>query len=182
VDHRSEAHHWDHRYGFYSIIKTEIIHTPKDDVLLESKVNKHVLEPIATRTQRVRDFLSFIKPQICADVVPITDVYGPTAVDPDIQALVVSRETKGGADASMSSGFPPLSRLHEILPVAKLRASKDLPPLNTFLIDVISSVSVSLDHEDLDWLKKHKISSTAIRQWIVDKEKATEEELQNNST
>ena len=86
-----------------------------------------------------------------------------------------------GANASTSFGLPYLSHLHEILPVAKLRASKDLPPLNTFLIDVISSVSVSLDHEDLDWLKEHKLSSTFIRQWIVDTEKAKEEHLQNNN-
>jgi pantetheine-phosphate adenylyltransferase len=52
------------------------------------------------RTQRVRDFLNFFKPEICTDVVPITDVYGPTAWDSNIQALVVSAETMRGADAS----------------------------------------------------------------------------------
>jgi len=70
---------------------------------------------------------------------------------------------------------------HEFLAVAKLRVSKDLPPLNIFLIDVISSVSVSLDHADVDWLKEHKLSSTFIRQWIVDREKAKERDLQETS-
>lgn len=34
------------------------------------------------------------------DVVAIVDVAGPTGWDADIQALVVSRETRSGADAS----------------------------------------------------------------------------------
>jgi hypothetical protein len=71
--------------------------------MLKSKANQQIMEPIATRTQHVRDFLKFFKPQICADIVPITDVYGPTAWDPNIQAIVVSKETKGGADASAYS-------------------------------------------------------------------------------
>lgn len=143
----------------------------KDDVLLQSKVNKHILEPIATRSQRVHDFLRFFKPEIYADIVPITDVYGPTAWDPDIQSLVVSRETIGGGYASRFFCFLSSSHHHKALAVAKLRAAKNLPPLHTFLIDVISSTSASIDPADTTWLKENKLSSTFIRQWIVDNEK-----------
>ena len=46
----------------------------------------------------VRSFLSDVRPSLKLDVVPITDVYGPTAWDEDLEGLVVSRETsKGGA-------------------------------------------------------------------------------------
>jgi phosphopantetheine adenylyltransferase len=69
-------------------------------VLLKSKTNQHVLEKLPLRTERVRAFLNFIKPSIVPDIVPITDVYGPTGWDPNIQALVVSKETLDGAAAS----------------------------------------------------------------------------------
>ncbi|KAF5330715.1 hypothetical protein D9619_005346 [Psilocybe cf. subviscida] len=129
-----------------------------DDVLLKSKTNQHVLEKLPLRTERVRAFLNFIKPSIIPDIVPITDVYGPTGWDPNIQALVVSKETLDGAEA-----------------IAKHRAEHKLPKLETFLIDVISSTQASLDSEDAAWLKKHKLSSTYIRQWIVDNSKQEDE-------
>ena len=39
------------------------------------------------------------------DLVPLTDVAGPTGWDPNVQALVVSKETLSGAAASMSQSF-----------------------------------------------------------------------------
>lgn len=57
------------------------------------------------RTDRVRAFLNLFKPGLQYDVVPISDVYGPTGWDPDIQALVVSKETLSGADASEFGGL-----------------------------------------------------------------------------
>ena len=79
-----------------------LIHGPHsvDDALLQNKSNKHVLEKLSTRIQRVRDFLTFFKPEITPEIVPITDVYGPTGWDPNVQALVVSKETLSGGDAS----------------------------------------------------------------------------------
>ena len=71
-----------------------------DDVLLKNKSHQHVLENLSVRTEKVRNFLTLIKPEILPEIVPIHDVYGPTAWDPDIQALVVSKETLSGADAS----------------------------------------------------------------------------------
>ncbi|PPQ63253.1 hypothetical protein CVT24_006778 [Panaeolus cyanescens] len=121
-----------------------------DDVLLKNKANKHVMENITERSNKVRDFLTLFKPSIHPDIVPITDVYGPTGWDPDIQALVVSKETLSGGDA-----------------IAKHRKAHNLPALQPFLIDVISATNASLDGDDADWLKKHKLSSTYIREWIV---------------
>jgi len=54
--------------------------------------------------------------------------------------------------------------------VAKLRAERHLPPLEPFVIDVISSSSMRLDPGDAAALRSEKLSSTAIRQWIVDRE------------
>lgn len=77
-----------------------------DDKLLQKKANRHVLEPLGLRTERVRRFLEFFKPGLVYDVVPIDDVYGPTAVDPNIQALVVSKETLSGASSSTIYPIP----------------------------------------------------------------------------
>ena len=70
------------------------------DSLLQKKVHKDLLESLDTRITRTRNFLEFFKPGINYHVVPINDVYGPTAVDHYIQALVVSKETLGGASSS----------------------------------------------------------------------------------
>ena len=51
--------------------------------------------------------------------------------------------------------------------VDKCREEKGLPPLKTFVIDVISHSSHRLEVEDVEALKQAKLSSTYIRQWIV---------------
>ena len=71
-----------------------------DDKLLVNKANKQVIEPLSYRIDRVRSFLNSFKPDLEYDIVSIQDVYGPTAVDPDIQALVISKETLSGGAAS----------------------------------------------------------------------------------
>ncbi|KAF9053040.1 hypothetical protein BJ165DRAFT_1444980 [Panaeolus papilionaceus] len=135
-----------------------------DDILLQKKVNKEVMENIVERTNKVRDFLTLFKPSIHPDIVPITDVYGPTGWDPDIQALVVSKETLSGGEA-----------------IAKHRKAQNLPALQPFLIDVISATHASLDGEDAEWLKKHKLSSTFIRDWIVAKGQQKKEKQVNGN-
>jgi pantetheine-phosphate adenylyltransferase len=121
-----------------------------DDALLVSKAYCEVLEPIQVRMDRVRTFLLRFKPSLEYDIVPISDVYGPTGWDANIQALVVSTETLPGAAS-----------------IASRRESLGLPPLETFVIDVISPTSSELDPKDIELLKKAKMSSTFIRKWIV---------------
>ena len=60
--------------------------------------------------------------------------------------------------------------------VAELRKEKGFPPLEVYVIDVISSTSANLSHHDAGWLKKTKLSSTWIREWIVNQSKQEEEE------
>ncbi|KAJ7109520.1 hypothetical protein C8R44DRAFT_884547 [Mycena epipterygia] len=125
-----------------------------DDALLTRKAHAHVLESLAQRIAAVRTFLCAFKPGLAYDIVPISDVYGPTGWDPNIQALVVSRETASGAAS-----------------IASHRAAHGLPALQTFTIDVISSTSTSLSDADAELLKQTKMSSTYIREWIVAKGK-----------
>ena len=71
-----------------------------DDALLGNKKFKHVMESIDDRIRHVREFMTLFKSSLEYYIVPITDVYGPTAHDPDVQALVVSHETLSGGAAS----------------------------------------------------------------------------------
>jgi pantetheine-phosphate adenylyltransferase len=66
------------------------------------KSNAGVVESFDKRIEAVRRFGAFFNPSLIYEVVPITDVYGPTAWDPNIQALVVSHETQEGAAAGQS--------------------------------------------------------------------------------
>ncbi|KAG1770359.1 hypothetical protein EV702DRAFT_1139092 [Suillus placidus] len=132
------------------IASSKIIVGITDDELLRNKSNKHVLESMAVRIERTRSFLQLFRPDLEYEIVAIRDVYGPTGWDPNIQALVVSMETLPGAAS-----------------IDKKRAAESLPPLRTFVIDVISSESEKLDHEDMEMLKQTKLSSTFIRDWIV---------------
>ncbi|KAI0372933.1 Nucleotidylyl transferase [Pilatotrama ljubarskyi] len=121
-----------------------------DDALLGKKEYKEVLEPLPVRTARTRAFLELFRPEIVHDIVPIDDVYGPTGWDPNIQALVVSKETLPGASS-----------------IAKRREERSLPALKTFVIDVISATEASVDAGDAALLKTAKMSSTYIREWIA---------------
>ncbi|KAJ7343337.1 hypothetical protein DFH08DRAFT_1081529 [Mycena albidolilacea] len=132
------------------IASTKLIVGVTDDALLIRKTYAAVLEPLPTRIAAVRAFLARFKPGLEVDAVPISDVYGPTGWDPNIQALVVSKETADGARA-----------------IATHRAAHDLPALQIFTIDVISATSTNLSDADADLLKQTKMSSTYIREWIV---------------
>ncbi|KAG8772287.1 hypothetical protein FRC12_003136 [Ceratobasidium sp. 428] len=82
------------------ITTSKLIVGMTDDSLLTKKANKQYIQPIDSRTAGVRSFVKMFKPSIVCEAVPIQDVYGPTAWDPNIQALVVSRETLNGASSS----------------------------------------------------------------------------------
>jgi phosphopantetheine adenylyltransferase len=83
--------------------RTEVCIRTKDEALLKKKSDAHVLEPLDTRMLHVREFCQRFKPSLEYDIVPISDIYGPTAWDPNIQALVLSDETREGAGAGKLS-------------------------------------------------------------------------------
>jgi len=136
------------------ISRKKVIVGVTDDNLLVNKANKHVLESLSHRTDRARSFLTSFKPNLEYDIVPIKDVYGPTAVDPNIQALVISRETMSGSAA-----------------IDRKRRELGFPALETFVIEVISAKDVALDSDDPELLKKAKMSSTFIREWVMNKQR-----------
>ena len=126
----------------------------------------------------VQQFMELFKPSLVFDIVPIHDVYGPTATDPNIQALVVSKETASGGKAGefflMAVVALPAMFMSNDAQVDRCREEKGLPRLKTFVIDVISHSSARLEAEDVEALKLAKMSSTYIRQWVVSRQKGGE--------
>lgn len=129
---------------------------------LKTKSNAGILEDLDTRLAGVNAFLKRCGPgDIQLDVVEIHDPLGPTAWDPEIEALIVSRETMSGGAY-----------------VNKVRKEKNLGELDILCIDVISSIvaeeagtTVNLSDADAEQLKELKMGSTAIRGWIADNKK-----------
>lgn len=132
------------------------------DSTLTSKSNAAMVEKLDVRIEAVHAFL-----RRCGlhgripDVVEMTDGLGPTAWDPEITAIAVSRETMSGANK-----------------VNEVRAGKGLGILDVLCVDVISSSletdsgedvlrTVDLGGVDGDNLKQMKMGSTAIRDWMA---------------
>jgi pantetheine-phosphate adenylyltransferase len=118
----------------------------QDDALLKNKKYAEYLEPISLRIENVRKFLTLIARNLELELTPIQDVYGPTAYDPEISALVISEETKAGADS-----------------IAQLRKERNLPSLDMYIIDVIGDTGKLQDHD----IAELKLSSTKIRQHLA---------------
>lgn len=60
-----------------------------------------LIQALDFRLSSVRDFLKDVKPHILHSdsVVPITDPFGPSIVDPEMSCIVVSEETRGGGNS-----------------------------------------------------------------------------------
>ncbi|XP_022598720.1 bifunctional coenzyme A synthase [Seriola dumerili] len=88
-----------------------------DQAMLKKKVLKELIEPYSLRVQTLREFLQDIKPSLQVEIVPLDDPFGVSVVDPLLQCIVVSEETRKGGEAvnkkRIENGLPVLV-LHEI--------------------------------------------------------------------
>lgn len=123
-----------------------------DEALLKKKQHRDLLQPLALRTKLVHRFLSFLSPSLNLSLPPLQDVFGPTATDRDIKALVVSRETLPGAEA-----------------IDAEREKRKFSKLDRFVVEVVGGQGQqgSLGDKDDD-IKQFKMGSTAIRGWIAE--------------
>ena len=64
--------------------------------LLVNKSFKEYLESFEDRCNNVTQFLKNLKPTLNVEISPLKDVCGPTGKVPEIQSLIVSRETVSG--------------------------------------------------------------------------------------
>ncbi|GAA6041335.1 hypothetical protein JCM8097_007668 [Rhodosporidiobolus ruineniae] len=139
-----------------AITQRKLIVGVSDDVLLKNKKYPHLLESLQHRIRTVERFIELVRPSIKHDVVPLQDVYGPTSHDPEIEALVVSDETRAGGDT-----------------INDLRLSKSLNPLRIHVINLVADDAALHDaakHEAVPPVKVEaaaKMGSTGIREWIA---------------
>ncbi|KAJ0016067.1 hypothetical protein NQD34_014357 [Periophthalmus magnuspinnatus] len=88
-----------------------------DQAMLKKKVLKELIEPYSVRVQKLQEFLRDVKPSLEVEIVPLNDPFGVSVVDPLLECIVVSEETRKGGEAvnkkRIENGLPALV-LHEI--------------------------------------------------------------------
>ncbi|KAL3273238.1 hypothetical protein HHI36_014692 [Cryptolaemus montrouzieri] len=114
-----------------------------DENMIQSKVLHELIQDLSTRIENVRNFISDICPDLQYDIVPISDPFGPSIVDPTMDMLIVSRETLRGG--------------HK---VNEVRDSKNLPKLYIHSVELI-------DEPERDPAEEVKISSSTMRMRLL---------------
>ncbi|KAH8925529.1 hypothetical protein BT69DRAFT_1205339, partial [Atractiella rhizophila] len=65
-----------------------------DDVLLTKKTNRSQLGSLSERTKSVLDFYALVSPSLRILTPALQDIYGPTSSEPNVQALILTTETR----------------------------------------------------------------------------------------
>ncbi|XP_055604599.1 bifunctional coenzyme A synthase [Uranotaenia lowii] len=113
------------------LAKQRLVVGVTDETMIQSKKLWELILPVEQRIAEVRDFLESIDHTLQYEVVPISDPFGPTATDPNMDLIVVSTETaRGGAK------------------VNELRGKNGLNQLAVHTIDLLDDESTVDDKED----------------------------------
>ena len=65
--------------------------------MLENKLQRKRIASYEQRKQGILEFLKQVAPKLEVVVSPLTDIYGPSVVEGDLDAIIVSLETLAGA-------------------------------------------------------------------------------------
>lgn len=120
--------------------KRRVVVGVTDEAMIAKKKLFQLISSVTERMQSVEKFLNEIDGSLLYEVVSISDPFGPTATDPDMDLIVVSEETKRGAE-----------KINEV------RTKSSLKPLITHVIPLINE----FDNDGaIDSLKEPKVSSS----------------------
>lgn len=101
------------------------------DKLVRSMAKSHIVDPYRRRLQKLQCFLTSKGWLKRAVIFPIDDVYGRATTEKDLNAIVVSEETKERVDEvnniRLKKGFKPLATVV----VKKVLADDDVPVSST---------------------------------------------------
>lgn len=102
------------------------------DQLLQKKAHKEVLQPYNTRADTVSAFLKDINPDIDVEIVRLIDMYGPTVEISNIDALIVSQETRDNGSS-----------------VNNERGKRNMPPLAIHVIECLNQAAIKISSTDI---------------------------------
>lgn len=102
-----------------------------DNSMIASKLLWELIQPTEQRIEAVKDFLKDINSCLAYNIVPISDMYGPTKSDPSFEMIVVSEETQRGA-----------------LKINELRAQNKLNNLDVEIVKLIQDTQHNVEHEE----------------------------------
>jgi len=108
------------------------------DEMLKNKKHGDVMQPYALRASTTLWFLQAIDPSLTYEIIEINDPYGPTLTGPSFNAIIVSEETRKGADE-----------------INEKRRANGLLPLEVIVVGLVKAPS---------GLGDGKLSSTALRE------------------
>jgi cytidyltransferase-like protein len=80
-----------------SVCNSRIVIGVTSDAMLSKKKNAEKIIKFENRKNCVIEFINIVKPTLKSQIVELSDPYGPTITDPDIEAIIVSSETIPGA-------------------------------------------------------------------------------------
>lgn len=116
-----------------------------DANMIKSKTLWELIAPVDERITKVREYLNEVNPNLTYHVVPISDIYGPTIIEKDLDCIVVSQETIRGGQK-----------------INQARSEKGWPELKMHVVNLVQDNDVS-NTDAMKRLHENKVSSSLRR-------------------